>query len=226
MDMFFSGFRAMAKRQAEETEARLARLEAADQTVSDRRTALYNRLGLATTRPRTSGPRWLASWRLSRLEADLRAARERCATPEEAAKAVTAKAQETRGELERLRRLESNHVAELKAARETGRKEVEDLSRRLKDVEEQSRALRDEVTSKSQELTDTAKRWVSQISALDRGLAGSQVPGFLLALRRRRQWRGTISATTGRGGLTAELPWRATWRALLADCRSTVRAWS
>jgi hypothetical protein len=30
MEMFFSGFRAMAKRQADETEARLARLEAAD----------------------------------------------------------------------------------------------------------------------------------------------------------------------------------------------------
>ncbi|KAK1683327.1 hypothetical protein QYE76_044175 [Lolium multiflorum] len=69
-------------------------------------------------------------------------------------------------------RLEANHVLELKEARETGRKEVEDLSRRLKDVEDQSRALRDEVTSKSQELTDTAKRWVVQMSALDRGLAG------------------------------------------------------
>ncbi|KAK1695927.1 hypothetical protein QYE76_012624 [Lolium multiflorum] len=149
-------------------------------TVADRRTALYNRLVVGyhkAKNERAEMARELeaakaVAARVPQLEADLRAARERCATAEETTKAVTAKAQETHGELERLRRLESNHIIELKAARETGRKEVEDLSRRLKDVEEQSRALRDEVTSKSQELTDTAKRWVSQMSALDRGLAG------------------------------------------------------
>ncbi|KAM0908856.1 hypothetical protein ACQ4PT_015194 [Festuca glaucescens] len=162
MEMFFSGFRAMAKRQAEETEARLARLEAAD-----------------------------------KLEEDLRVARERCAEAEEAAKAVTAKAQETSGELERLRRLESNHVAELNAAKENGRKEVEDLGRRLKDVEQQSRALRDEVTSKSRELTDTANRWVSQISALDRGLAAAFPEAQAAALEAAGKARDERRRATG-----------------------------
>nr|XP_051229678.1 uncharacterized protein LOC127347544 [Lolium perenne] len=44
MEMFFSGFRAFAKAQAAEAEGRLARLEAAEKVVADRRTALYNRL--------------------------------------------------------------------------------------------------------------------------------------------------------------------------------------
>ncbi|KAK1680263.1 hypothetical protein QYE76_041111 [Lolium multiflorum] len=205
MDIFFSGFRAMAKRQAEETEARLARLEAADQTVSDRRTALYNRLVVGyhkAKNERAEMARELeaaqaVAARVPQLEADLRAARERCTTAEEAAKAVTAKAQETHGELERLRRLESNHVAELKATKENGRKEVEDLSRRLKDVEQQCRALHDEVTSKSQELTDTAKRWVSQMSALDRGLAAAFLEAQAEALAAAGRARDERRWTTG-----------------------------
>ncbi|KAK1647614.1 hypothetical protein QYE76_065419 [Lolium multiflorum] len=140
MEMFFSASAPWSKA-SRRGEARLARLESTDHTVSDRRTALYNRL--------------VAGYHKAKIE---RAEMARELEAAKAAKVVTAKAQETHGELERLRRLESNHVTELKAARETGRKEVEDLSRRLKDVEEQSRALRDEVTSKSQELTDTAKR--------------------------------------------------------------------
>jgi hypothetical protein len=39
-------------------------------------------------------------------------------------------------------------------------------------VDGQCRKLREEVNSKSEELTATAKRWVEEISALDRGLAG------------------------------------------------------
>jgi hypothetical protein len=49
---------------------------------------------------------------------------------------------------------------------------VDDLSRRLDEVDGQCRKLREEVNSKSEELTATAKRWVAEISALDRGLAG------------------------------------------------------
>ncbi|KAK1616961.1 hypothetical protein QYE76_022478 [Lolium multiflorum] len=144
-------------------------------TVSDRRTALYNRLVVGYHKAKNERAEMARELEAAQAsfhgrEADLEPPRRH--TMEEAAKAVTTKAQETHGELERLRWLESNHVAELKAAKENGRKEVEDLSRRLKDVEQQCRALRDEVTSKSQELTDTAKRWVSQMSALDRGFAG------------------------------------------------------
>ena len=76
------------------------------------------------------------------------------------------------GELARLRRLEANHLVELEAAKRVGREEVENLKKRLEEVDQQRLKLRDEVTSKSNELSATAKRWVSEISALDRGLAG------------------------------------------------------
>ncbi|KAK1682412.1 hypothetical protein QYE76_043260 [Lolium multiflorum] len=209
MDIFFSGFRAMAKRQAEETEARLARLEAAEQTVADRRTALYNRLVVGyhkAKNERAEMARELeaaqaVAARVPQLEAHLRTARERCATAEETAKTLTAKVQETHGELERLRRLESSHVLELKEARETGRKEVEDLSRRLKDVEQQCQALRDEVTSKSQELTDTAKRWVTHMSVLDRGLAAAFPEAQAEALAAAGRARDERRRTTGEQSL-------------------------
>jgi hypothetical protein len=47
-----------------------------------------------------------------------------------------------------------------------------DLSKRLTEVEKQRLALREEVTTKSNELSATAKRWLEELSALDRGLAG------------------------------------------------------
>jgi hypothetical protein len=61
---------------------------------------------------------------------------------------------------------------------------VDDLSRRLDEVGGQCRKLREEVTSKSEELTATAKRWVEEISALDRGLVGKSLffITFLLSL--------------------------------------------
>ena len=80
-----------------------------------------------------------------------------------------------RGELVRLRRLEANHLVELEAAKRVGREEVESLKKRLEEVDQQRLKLRDEVTSKSNELSATAKRWVSEISALDRGLAGESL---------------------------------------------------
>ena len=52
---------------------------------------------------------------------------------------------------------------------------MEDLKKRLEEVDQQRLKLRDEVTSKSNELSATAKRWVSEISALDRGLAGESL---------------------------------------------------
>ena len=50
-----------------------------------------------------------------------------------------------------------------------------DLSKRLEEVDQQRLALRQEVTSKSNELSATAKRWVEEISALDRGLVGESL---------------------------------------------------
>ena len=56
---------------------------------------------------------------------------------------------------------------------------MEGLKKRLEEVDQQRLKLRDEVTSKSNELSATAKRWVSEISALDRGLAGESLHLFL-----------------------------------------------
>jgi hypothetical protein len=60
---------------------------------------------------------------------------------------------------------------------------VDDLNRRLDEVDGQCRKLREEVSSKSEELTATAKRRVAEISALDRGLVGNLFfTTFLLSL--------------------------------------------
>ncbi|KAK1660637.1 hypothetical protein QYE76_048796 [Lolium multiflorum] len=186
MEMFFSSYRAFIKSSAADAESRLQRVETADKTVTDKRTALYNRLVASYHKAKTERgdmARELevakaAAARVPQLEEDLRAARARCAESEKAAQAAAAKALETEGELARLRRLEANHLIELEATKQAGRKEVADLSKRLEEVEQQRLALRQEVTSKSEELSATAKRWMSEISSLDRGLAGSPAPSF------------------------------------------------
>jgi hypothetical protein len=77
--------------------------------------------------------------------------------------------------LGRLRWLEANHIIELDSVKRVGQEKVDNLSRRLDEVDEQRRKLHEEVTSKSEELTATAKRWVEEISTLDRGLAGKSL---------------------------------------------------
>ncbi|KAK1618320.1 hypothetical protein QYE76_023837 [Lolium multiflorum] len=178
MKMFFSGIRAHLKTKAAETGAHLARLEEADKTVAERRTVLYNqvvasyhkakieRAGLARELETTKA----VAARVPQLEADLRAARAQCAESEEAGRAAAAKLKVAEGELTRLRRLEANHLKELAALKKAEEEKVEGLSKRLEEVDRQRLALRQEVTAKSDELSATAKRWVEEISALDRGL--------------------------------------------------------
>ncbi|XP_071685396.1 uncharacterized protein [Lolium perenne] len=67
----------------------------------------------------------------------------------------------------------TNHLAELNSLRTAQKEKVDDLSRRLTEVEKQRLALQEEVTAKSTELTATAKRWTDEFSALDRGLAAA-----------------------------------------------------
>jgi hypothetical protein len=88
------------------------------------------------------------------------------------------------GELGRLRRLEENHLKELALLRTAEKEKVEDLSRRLTEVEKQRLALQEEVTTKTTELSATAKRWVDEIGALDRGLSGECISSFFLSLCR------------------------------------------
>ena len=91
---------------------------------------------------------------------------------QEAAKALAAQARETEGELARLRRLEANHLAELEAVKRVEQERVDNLNRRLGEVDEQRQKLISDMATQSKVLSDTAKRWVEEISALDRGLAG------------------------------------------------------
>ncbi|KAK1605045.1 hypothetical protein QYE76_028718 [Lolium multiflorum] len=107
--------------------------------------------------------------RVPQLEEDLRAARAQCAESEEAGRAAAAKLKVAEGELTRLRRLEDNHLKELAALKKAEEEKVEGRASG-EEVERQRLALRQEVTAKSEE--PTAKRWVEEIGALDRGLEG------------------------------------------------------
>ncbi|XP_071676777.1 uncharacterized protein [Lolium perenne] len=147
----------------------------------DRRTTLYNR---AVTHyhkakldradlARELGTAKVEAAKVPRLESDLRAARAQCAESEEAGRSSAAKLKLAEQELTRLRLLEQNHLSELNSLRTAEKEKVDDLSRRLTEVEKQRLALQEEVTAKSTELTATAKRWTDEIGALDRGLAAA-----------------------------------------------------
>ncbi|XP_071678457.1 uncharacterized protein [Lolium perenne] len=111
--------------------------------------------------------------RIPQLESDLRVARAQCATSEEANRAAAAKLKVADGELKRLRLLEANHLKELAALKKEQEEKLEGLSKRLEEVERQRLSLQQEVTTKSNELSATAKRWLGELSALDRGLAAA-----------------------------------------------------
>ncbi|KAK1643989.1 hypothetical protein QYE76_061794 [Lolium multiflorum] len=111
--------------------------------------------------------------KVPQLEADLRAARAQCAESEEAGRSAAATLKVADGELARLRRLEENHLKELALLRMAEKEKVEELSKRLTEVEKQRLALQEEVTTKTTELSATAKRWVGEIGALDRGLSAA-----------------------------------------------------
>jgi hypothetical protein len=55
---------------------------------------------------------------------------------------------------------------------------VDNLSRRLEELDQQRLNLRDEVNSKSNELTTTGKLWVAEMSALDRVFVGKSLLFF------------------------------------------------
>ncbi|KAK1601447.1 hypothetical protein QYE76_048236 [Lolium multiflorum] len=111
--------------------------------------------------------------KVPRLESDLRAARAQCGESEEAGRSAARKLKLAEQELTRLRQLEQNHLIELNSLRTAEKEKVDDLSRRLTEVEKQRLALQEEVTAKSTELTATAKRWTEGFGALDRGLAAA-----------------------------------------------------
>ena len=77
------------------------------------------------------------------------------------------------GELARLRRLEANHLTELNNVKQVEQEKVDSLNQRLGEVDEKCQKLSSEMATQAKLLSDTAKRWVDEISALDRGLAGT-----------------------------------------------------
>ncbi|KAK1642852.1 hypothetical protein QYE76_060657 [Lolium multiflorum] len=186
MKMVFSGYRAALKNKAAEALAQLATLEDADKTVTERRTVLYNKVVTSYHKAkieRAALARELEAVkaeaaRVPQLESDLRVARAQCATSEEANQAAAAK---LKVELKRLRLLEANHLKELAALKKEQEEKLGGLSKRLEEVERQRLSLQQEVTTKSNELSATAKRWLGELSALDRGLAAA----FPEAQRRR-----------------------------------------
>ncbi|KAK1610981.1 hypothetical protein QYE76_034654 [Lolium multiflorum] len=180
MKVVFSGYRASLKNKAAEALAQLATLEDADKAVTERRTVLYNkvvtsyhkakieRAGLARELEAVKAE----AARVPQLESDLRVARAQCATSE-ANRAAAAKLKVADGELKRLRLLEANHLKELAALKKEQEEKLEGLSKRLEEVERQRLSLQQEVTTKSNELSATTKRWLGELSALDRGLAAA-----------------------------------------------------
>ena len=106
------------------------------------------------------------------LQEELRLSRAQCTASQETAKTLASQAKETEGELARLRRLEASHLTELEAAKRVEQGKVDDLNRRLGEVNEQRLKLSSDMAAQSKALSETSKRWVDEISALDRGLAG------------------------------------------------------
>ncbi|KAK1644195.1 hypothetical protein QYE76_062000 [Lolium multiflorum] len=181
LKMLFSGYRASLKNKAAEVMAQLSTLEDADKVVDERRTALYNKVVTSyhkakierATLARELEAVKVEAAKVPQLESDLRVARAQCAESEEAGRAAAAKLKVADGELTRLRQLEKNHLAELASLRTAEKEKVEDLSRRLAEVEKQRLALQKEVTAKSTELTATAKHWTDLIGAIDRGFSAA-----------------------------------------------------
>ncbi|XP_071685397.1 uncharacterized protein [Lolium perenne] len=62
---------------------------------------------------------------------------------------------------------------ELAALKKEQEEKLGGLSKRLEEVERQRLSLQQEVTTKSNELSATTKRWLEELSALDRGLAAA-----------------------------------------------------
>ncbi|KAK1607840.1 hypothetical protein QYE76_031513 [Lolium multiflorum] len=181
LKMLYSGYRASLKSKATEALAQLKTLEDADKEVEERRTVLYNKVVTSyhkaklerATLARELEAAKVAAARVPQLEEDLRVARAQCAESEEAGRAAAAKLKVADGELRRLRALEKNHLAELTSLRAAEKEKVDDLSRRLDEVEKQRLALQQEVTDKSRELTATAKHWTDLIGAIDTGFSAA-----------------------------------------------------
>ncbi|KAK1606460.1 hypothetical protein QYE76_030133 [Lolium multiflorum] len=212
--MLYSGYRASLKNKAAEAMAQLATLEEADKMVDERRTVLYNKVVTSYhkakiergTLARELEAVKVEAAKVPQLERDPRVARAQCAESEEAGRAAAAKLKVADGELTRLRQLEKNHLAELASLRTAEKEKVDDLSRRLDEVERQRLALQKEVTAKSTELTATAKHWTDLIGAIDRGFSAAfpETQDVALGRWRARESRGRATGEGSSESFTME----------------------
>ncbi|KAK1617601.1 hypothetical protein QYE76_023118 [Lolium multiflorum] len=179
LKMLFSGYRASLKNKAAEVMAQLSTLEDADKVVDERRTVLYNKV--------------VTSYHKAKIErATL--ARELEAVKVEAAKVP--QLEKDSGLLALVHRERGGGPPQPPSSRTAEKEKVEDLSRRLAEVEKQRLELQKEVTAKSTELTATAKHWTDLIGAIDRGFSAAfpetQAAAWqLLAMRARARGRAT-----------------------------------
>ncbi|KAK1628798.1 hypothetical protein QYE76_003113 [Lolium multiflorum] len=212
LKMLYSGYRASLKNKAAEAMAQLATLEEADKMVDERRTVLYNKVVTSYhkakiergTLARELEAVKVEAAKVPQLERDLRVARAQCAESEEAGRAAAAKLKVADGELTRLRQLEKNHLAELASLRTAEKEKVDDLSRRLDEVERQRLALQKEVTAKSTELTATAKHWTDLIGAIDRGFSAAFPETQDAAVGDAREARGRATGEGSSESFTME----------------------
>nr|XP_051208713.1 uncharacterized protein LOC127325922 [Lolium perenne] len=91
------------------------------------------------------------------------------------------------------------HLARLEEADKAEEEKVESLRKRLEEVDRQRLQLRDEVTTKSNELSATTKRLVEEISALDCGLAAAFPEEQAAALAAVSEARDARRRETGEG---------------------------
>ena len=113
-----------------------------------------------------------AAAQVPQLQEELRLSLEQCSQSQEVAKGLAAKVKALEEELERLRKQESEHQAELASIKQAEQEKVDGLNRKLGEVDKKCQRLSSEVTKQSTLLTETARRWTEDISRLDRGLAG------------------------------------------------------
>ena len=126
------------------------------------------------------------------------------------------------GELKRLRLLEANHLKELAALKKEQEEKLEGLSKRLEEVERQRLSLQQEVTTKSNELSATAKRWLGELSALDRGLAGESFVLCLPLCRLSAVGCRLRFAAGGRNLIFSISPSSGWGQSVLAGCRQAL----
>ncbi|KAK1642588.1 hypothetical protein QYE76_060393 [Lolium multiflorum] len=175
LKMLYSGYRASLKSKATEALAQLKTLEDADKL-------------------RPPGFRsWRRTFGLLALSAPR--ARRRAVLPPPSSGAD--------GELRRLRALEKNHLAELTSLRAAEKEKVDDLSRRLDEVEKQ-RLASAEVTDKSREPTAIAKHWTDLIGAIDTAAFPETQDMALDAVGAAREARGRATGEGSSATFTME----------------------